>query len=91
MEKLTLDNEKKAAIDDMLVRIFTTNVSTRRRELTLNLLKDHTSADYSKELVFQHPFDDNKRKELLRYIHGLNYELGGPIEKYYDRVRNLIF
>lgn len=91
MEKITLDNEKKAAIDDMLIRIFTTNVSIKRSELTFNLLKEHTGADYSTDSAFQHPLDNNKIARILNCINALNYELGGSIEKYYDRVRNLIF
>jgi hypothetical protein len=89
MENLTLDNEKKAAIDDMLVRIFTTNVSTRRRELTFDVIKKcNTNVDYSD---FEHLLDNVKRENILKIINGLNYELGGLIDQYYDRVRNQIF
>ena len=89
MENLTLDNEKKAAIDDMLVRIFTTNVSMRRRELTFDVIKKcNTNVDYSD---FEHLLDNVKRENILKIINGLNYELGGLIDQYYDRVRNQIF
>jgi hypothetical protein len=90
METFTLNNEKKAAIDDMLVRIFTTTVSMRRRELTLNLL-NKCNNNHIECSVFEHPLDNVKIQKILNWIRTLHYELGGPIEKYYDRVRSTIF
>jgi hypothetical protein len=98
METLAIiDYNKVAAIKDMLIRIYTTDVSEIRYRMTNEALRGDNNNNVP-DIPYQSCDNPNyttgnkltySKKTIIANINNLT--VGKSLEKYYDEVRNTIF